>query len=447
MMDTDLPVFRPRTYTLGGGPLRAARVLELPRDDDSLAPDAVAMLLLLGFVPRPLTVFKAVRSPSAYVSPDTHRLGTYLPFRAEPQERRPATTRELLDWLARAVEATVPSGSVLLLSSGKDSSALALACAHAGKRIECVTYSGEGKDDEWAAASALCRRLGFRHRRLALESLKLGPAQYAYYERVPEPNLDQAQLSYLWLADAVDGAPAIVDGMGNDFYFGHIPSKQQHSAAAVSLSRFLPALERLSFSRPAIALAKGVPFRSIASAHGLFNDVPLAWLRGSSLFPDKSILEALDWLSDINRVTRSHAPEARRALTRGFYVDSYSFMGKTENLAVATGSRAVFPWTEARLQREVIRLPAGQRFDWRNRVNKLLLRQLLQEKLGAVPAKLGYTFPAKRFLLENEAALAPRVAARFRRVKPRHFRDLAHANPRALQSLVQFSLWQDARAH
>lgn len=445
--DHDLPAFRARTYEMGGATLRTSEMLSLPRHDAELDPVAVSMLLLLGFVPRPLTVFRRVRSPSAYGSRTLHRLGTYLPFRAEPADWHAVCTKTLLDWLAGAVERTVPDGAVLLLSSGKDSSALALACAHAGRRIECVTYSGDGEDDEWAAAAALCRRLGLKHRRVRLDSLKLGPAQLAYYERVPEPNVDQAQLAYLWLADAVDGAPAVVDGMGNDFYFGHIPSREQHAAASVSLARFLPPLERLAFSRLAIRLAHGVPFRSPAAGHGLFNGVPIAWLRGSAFASRHATRAVLGWLADLNTHARAQAPEAKRALTRGFYVDSYSFMGKTENLAAATQARAVFPWADASLQREVIRLPEAQRFDWKRRVNKLLLRQLLEEHLGSVPAKRGFTFPAERFLLENEATLAPRVARRFPRVRRERYRQLARSNPRALQSLAQFALWQDARAH
>jgi hypothetical protein len=60
-----------------------------------------------------------------------------------------------------------------------------------------------------------------------------------FYKSINIVNVDQAQLAYLQIDDfEYFKDRTILDGSGNDIYFGHIPSKEQFYANKVSLAHY-----------------------------------------------------------------------------------------------------------------------------------------------------------------------------------------------------------------
>ncbi|MGB7328755.1 MAG: hypothetical protein WBD31_28005 [Rubripirellula sp.] len=163
--------------------------------------------------------------------------------------------------------------TTLLLSEGKDSTGIALAIAELGQKVDCLTFANS--DTNVGFVESIAKRLGFRLTVVRYGNMQITDDSLDRLTRVFEPTLDQAFLSYLLLPmEALEGR-TILDGMGNDIYMGHLPSKQQRQATSVcsAVAKVVPdslrnRLRDISCSdRP----STGVPFRSFTECQGLFN--------------------------------------------------------------------------------------------------------------------------------------------------------------------------------
>jgi len=186
----------------------------------------------------------------------------------------------------------------------------------------------------------------------------------------------------------------LMDGSGNDLYVGNVPS-----------SRWL--VKRV-FSR----------FSGLSNrvAGRFFSPVsPYQWLlmnQAEICLEDTNLMGRQ--LRELLVDPRDPAPFWGSLVTRHQYLDLFDFkayvrskhlgsetyMAKTRNVADLSGSHVVFPWCDEELARYYFNLPRDSKYDRKNLINKLLVRQMLREKLDYPDQEIGkraFVFDVDRF--------------------------------------------------
>ena len=200
----------------------------------------ISALVHRGLVPIPHTVYRDVYRLSAgdwmEITSEGGRLGhtfglEYPWIESLSRGDEPADEQRLLTLLTAATErqlATVGNEGLLMLSSGKDSPAIALALAEGGfTGVRCVTFRSGDDDPESPIAASICRRLGLEHH---IVDLPTDPDVIArqlttFFERAPVPGVDLSQIPYVCATMSVaDPRGAVLDGGGNDSYMNYVPS-------------------------------------------------------------------------------------------------------------------------------------------------------------------------------------------------------------------------------
>lgn len=274
---------------------------------------------------------------------------------------------------------------LLLLSDGKDSMALALALSKMG--IKCKTLSLLRKDDAELRnyISSVATNLGHTPYFVTVNDIQSKHDSKVFLDAclcMSTPVLDQGFFFFLFgckfFFEHENLNPSdytIIDGLGNDEHFGYLPSKKQFEAFQLSrlgiwklLPRSLPFL-RWYIRSPSeaqgdlSALAAFFPFGSSYKVNEYFKKVPKS----------KSELVFVDF----------------RAFSRGSFHDHQCMMGKTIATANYLKSEVVFPWTEKLLAEYCFNLPLSSKFGFKGLKNKLLLRDLLNKRVGWNQTKRG----------------------------------------------------------
>ncbi|WP_146458709.1 hypothetical protein [Rubripirellula tenax] len=289
--------------------------------------------------------------------------------------------------------------ATLLLSEGKDSTGIALAIAELGKKVDCMTFANSDTNIDYV--ESLANRLGFRLTVVRYSDMRISDDSLDRLGNVFEPTLDQAFLSYLLLPMASLHGRTILDGMGNDIYMGHLPSKQQRQATAVchALTKWMPSSlrNRLRDMRCTDHPSTGVPFRSFTECQGFFNGF-------SQSLIESSTCGKIEKLCDVDKNWNSMGFEQARALSRGRFLDNYSYSGKSVALAEMIQGRVVFPWCDQSLANRFSTIKNEARFQWPS-VNKLLLREAISKRMDYEQPKVGFRAPVARILSENRKLL------------------------------------------
>ena len=134
-------------------------------------PKSAALLLRFGFVPVPRTLFSNVfQAGIGDTLTIDLRTGTLshsyeYPFLiAKSRQIETWRPEAFTDLLCASCERVVPPNAVLMLSAGKDSTALLLALQRIGRKdVLCVTYDADYREPEAELAGAFAREMGFRH--------------------------------------------------------------------------------------------------------------------------------------------------------------------------------------------------------------------------------------------------------------------------------------------
>lgn len=326
-------------------------------------------------------------------------------FSERSREDQTPDPERLLSLLAESTSRRLSGleGGVLLLSAGKDSTALALALAETGATgIVSATYTSPG-DDEHVYASDVARRLGLPHRTISLEAHGAGvrAALERFFESAPAPAGDLAQIPVIVLLEALGGpGGAVIEGTGNDATFGYVPRRVDRIAARLTLGRFgwadalkplLPPGARLNYllRDPAELNWAGLRLRH-CDTRALFAD---------------SVETSREWRS-VRRKLGSLSPVDLRGYLRGRHFEVGSQKDKIEMAARALGMRGVYPYQDAAVIDYYFNLPEAERYDKARGVNKLLLRRLLRERLGydeRAVGKRAFQFDGAGFVSRHRA--------------------------------------------
>jgi asparagine synthetase B (glutamine-hydrolysing) len=321
-----------------------------------------------------------------------------------------------------------------MLSSGKDSSAVALALAEAGHAgFPCVTFRDDESDEESRHARDLCQRLGLRHEvvDLAMPPGRIEAVLVDFWSRSALPCGDFAQIPYaLCVAQTGAEGGAVLDGSGNDAYMGYVPAwgerlKWRFALGAGALSRFLagrlPPDSGWNYflrSRAASTLP-GRTFRpgDTRSFYPESVDTGADWQRIGDAWSERDVIGFR------NTPVEHHVDQAEITLKI--------------HLAAEFRDRAVvLPFCDEELIGYSFNLPESNRFDRRRFTNKLLLREMLERYAAYDPDAVGkqfFPFAGDRFLLRHrafalheirrcrlwDARVGPRAEAWFRRLERR----------------------------
>lgn len=362
-----------------------------------LSPEGLSFLLHDGQVPFPRTVYRDIFCLTVGDRSEL-RLGAGsvrtsfsvdFPYSSErSREDQIPDTGRLLSLLAEATARRLEpfDEAALLLSAGKDSTALALALAECGRTdVRCLTYTSEG-DDEHVHAGETCRRLGLRHEVVSLDGagVSVPDALMTFFERSPLPPGDLAQIPVVVLAAAAGASlECLLEGTGNDATFGYVPRPKDARAARFCMGRWgwVDGLKRL------------LPVDSELN-YALRDPVEINWPGLRLRYVDSSRLLAgavntsRSWRR-VRRELRGLDVTDMRTLLRGRHFEIGAQRQKIDLAARAFGVIPLYPYQDPAVIDYYFNLPERDRFDRAGLVNKVLLRRLLRERLDYDPAAIG----------------------------------------------------------
>jgi len=391
--------------------------------DLTISPFGISHLLHHGLIPPPITewedvFFLGIGDRAEFVATSTdieltmERVYPYLERNSTGTSR--ASTRTLLDLLAKAVDrqlAHAGNRGFLMMSSGKDSVAVAVALAEGSHRdIPCVTYRTGPTNRENEIAADICDRLGLEHRTLDMptDQSTVERLLIEFFEGSPRPCGDFALIPYaLSVAESGLAAGTVLDGSGSDIYMGYVPQagdrtklryRIRHDPSARVLERLLPLDSPLNyFTRSRVATTlPGRTFRRSESRRFYPDsmDTRAWWLNLSRATAD------LDWIDLETAVASLFTEQAAGNL-------------KAHVAASAFGLTASFPHCDPDLASYFFNLPRAYRYDPKSGTNKILVRRMLAETIGYDADAIGkhhFDFDGDRFLVEHRDFVLSEIA-------------------------------------
>lgn len=428
----------------------------------SISRPSLSFLLHDGVVPFPRTLYEGVFALTigdralVWADGDSLELTFSLEFpylsTLSRQNETPDPDR-LLSLLATATSDLLSGvgSAALLLSAGKDSTALALALAEAGRKdVACLTYAGEN-DDEHVFAAGVCRKLGLKHSVYSMDSrgTDVVGSLTRFFTDSPLPAGDLAQIPVvLAMAGECGSAGTVIEGTGNDATFGYVPRRKDRLAARFTLGRWgwADALKRL------------VPPGSRLN-YLLRDPVEVNWpglrVRHNET---RELFEGSHDTSGHWRAVRRGLgdidPVDARGLLRGRHFEIGSQKEKIGLAARVFGATAVHPYQDPRVIDYYFNLPVASRYDAGRLVNKVLLRELLRDRLDydeSAVGKRGFTFDGAAFVRRHRQFIRDEVlsCSMFDRAAAERILTAAEQTDRGpfvwhhIVGLFQFAAWHN----
>ncbi|MGI9666752.1 MAG: asparagine synthase-related protein [Acidimicrobiia bacterium] len=371
-------------------------------------------LLYSGLVPLPFTVYESVNRLSSgdvvQISSRNDHLDLsydvdYPWLESRSTGDRVSDESTLLTLLTAATErqlAEVGNRGFLMLSSGKDSPAIALALAEAGLTdIECVTYRSHEDDLEAPMAADICKRLGLSHSIVDPPSdPETVSAQLTqFFERAPAPGVDLAQIPYVAATMSVnDPHGAVLDGGGNDSFMNHEPSA--HSRRRLRLRVPSPQVARVMRKTMHVESRFNYAARS-RQEMGFAGRLP----RQRHL--DRLLAQPADiesWWEAQSRETASMEVADEFDLVLRRQIHAAQVLLKQKLASTAIGLDALLPWCDDDVADYYFNLPRVDRFDIDGRSDKLLLKKMLAKYLDYDADAVGkryFLFDGASFIQSN----------------------------------------------
>lgn len=421
---------------------------------------AISHLLHDGFVPQPRTVYRDIYVISVDLSARQSDRGISF-TRDFPYENRKSScsgqpsTRTLLDHLTASVRRDCEDsrGGILLLSSGLDSTSIALAIREAGRRdILCVTYGDSEDDVEVQHASETCKKLGLRHQAHIFESraAKVVEDLRGYAAQAVEPCSDPALTAVVsTVTRHADPGGVVLDGSGSDYFFWRPPKPLDLLKTRLGLGK-IRTLRRLRDIIPMHVRRERILATPLELL--LLNG---AWLRfsDSSRFYPQAVNTHDYWLEESTGASAYEREEMQHCL-KMVHMGPAAFMMKTRNAAMAVGAAARFPWSDPAVAEYCFSLPEGARFDRRRRRSKPIVRQMLKEMLDYDSDRIGkhhFHFGKHRFLERHLAFCREEIVScslwsgKIEKTFQKLADMLAAGRPseNALLSILMVSLWHN----
>jgi len=426
-----------------------------------LSPDALTSYLLFGSVSEPVTLVEGVFS-----LPPGHALLLHLPDRRRNPRARPwwdpahsaaardpkrprdfasasARLRTLLEDAVRAhLIADVPVG--LFLSSGLDSSAIAVLAGRAQQGIQSFTLTFPDTEyDEGPLARVVAQRAGTHHTEVPLQGKDMLARLDEAINALDQPTMDGINTYFVsWAAREV-GLKVALSGLGSDELFGGYRTfaDTPKLARLEKVSRFIPgAFRRISAPLVNSLLARtgSVDAARKASDAWLTPDaLPHPYFFTRLLFPPSELLRLADtryrnsavandgvtldptWLAWLERT--ADQADAAEPVAGISWLEMRTYMASTllhdtDSVSMARSLEVRLPFLDTPLVEFVSALPDDARIQ--PGVSKGLLRSALA---GLIPAEIleqrkrTFTLPWEDWL---RTSLRPRVEGSLKELAP-----------------------------
>lgn len=433
------------------------------RDKAGLVTDidhtAISHLLHDGFVPQPRTVYRDIfvisMGFSASIVNGAVQFSADFPFaKAKSRQDQVPNVDTLLPLLARATDRACEKGAnaLLMLSSGLDSTSLALAAKEAGRGdILCVTYGEPGNQEEAEFARRLCHRLALRHETYVLDvrSTTLPATLLDYARKAPEPCADPALTACIAPIARFSGDSTVVlDGSGSDFYFWKPPPVLDLIKLYLGFSR-IPVVGRIRGIVPMYLRYERLLSTPLEPM--LFAGPRLRHHDTRQFYPD-SVDTHHFWLEEFARSTYP-ADEVRHTI-RSIFMGPAAYMLKGRNAALANRAVAQFPWADPVVADYCFNLPEANRFDRRTLKSKIIVREMLRKFADYDDDLIGkrvFSFGKRVFIEQHLPFLreeimkctlwSRRIESCFDKLKIQFLR--GHKTENALLNLLMVSLWHN----
>ncbi len=290
----------------------------------------------------------------------------------------------------------------LMLSAGKDSPAVALALANAGRTdIPCVTYRASPDNPEPPIAADICKRLGLSHRIVDIpqDGATIERILIDFFEGASTPGIDLSQIPYAVaavLADQPTGA--IFDGGGNDAYMGFPTSERSQlkqrfrirgKTVRSAVRRVAPVDSKLNYaarSRAEVTLPGRLPrHHHVQRLRPSEVNMHEVWEAESDEMRDLGLFDVYDVF------LRRHIHAGQVLLKQRLAADS-------------RGLGTALPWCDDGIADYFFNLPSADRWNLETGVDKMLLRRTLLRYLDYDAAAVGkhyFLFDGGAFILRH----------------------------------------------
>jgi hypothetical protein len=312
---------------------------------------------------------------------------------------------KLLRLLVAATEREVAEAGndgFLMLSSGKDSPAVALALAEAGlNHIPCVTYSSGPDDPEPPIAADICRRLGLKHEIVEMPSDPATTSEVLtrFFEASARPGVDLSQVPYVF-ATAAAGyrSGSVFDGGGNDSYMGlpvggHDLTKLRFRLRGARLS---------ALAQRMVPVDSPVNYLARSRAEGVLPGRTMRLHESRAIF--SHAVNTSPYWRDVSRLTDGFSLVDLFGAVTERHQGPGGSMQKQVLAADALGMGASLPWCDHAVADYYFNLPEHDRYSHKPVKNKLLLRKMLLRYLdydADVIGKHYFSFDGAGFIVRN----------------------------------------------
>ncbi|MGB0719235.1 MAG: asparagine synthase-related protein [Bdellovibrionales bacterium] len=360
----------------------------------------------------------------------------------------PSTTT-LLDCLTRSFDNRVKGTAALMLSAGKDSSAVLACVQNAGRQGDITAYTVESPDPaqggagEAAIAAKLCAKVGVKHHALSMPDAKTTRAALnRFFTHSPHPNCDPTLIPYVacLYAEGIRDTD-IIDGTRSDAYTGMLPTRKQ--AVMASYYRMLGGGFPLQNLRGCYPFTGGADkFFSTYMQYRFYKHAHFRHAE-TARFYDGSIDTHPFWWAAFQ--SRSHlCDDDMLTLIAARYFDSGSVVPKARLCAKTLDCRLVLPWADRDLARYYHNLPHTDKFDDRAGQAKLLIRKMLREVLDYDDLKIGkraFYFNRLQFVAGNLPFIREEIlSCRWWNKQAKAAFEIYAQNPKAAGALIDWFL-------
>ena len=383
--------------------------------------EGISFLLQSGVVPPPKTVYQDVYilgiGDEAKVSDDNGKITIefsfnfpFLNFIRKESDDYDVSYSKIQELLLNATlkDLDASKETFIFHSAGKDSNPLVIAIAEAGlqDKFTLVTHKTKRKEDESSVSSAIAKVLGFKHIVLnEVDQLCTSHIEEVnkLFKKAPLPCTNNISILYpLYVAQlpALQNSN-IVDGSGSDIYIGHVPGETEFKRQKLAkyFSHFKILGECLASTNRIYSLTK--------------TRAELTGLNGFSAHDSRKLFRRHTDISSYWRNVENFDDYLDfRASVRGRVIDTELFMRKARNFCDAFGNNMVFPWTDQKVVEHFMYMPERYLIDRKGLRNKLLLREMLKDKLDVDSdevGKRGYPYDLRSMLVNNHAYIVETI--------------------------------------
>ncbi len=393
---------------------------ELPRLTGHLSRENLSELLQLSYVIPPNTVYEDVYTvnigDSLTFSQENGNVRIIydhkFPFLERFREKKSVCQSDFLEALYCAAQRQVAGEEPLLFhTAGKDSNAILASYLEAGCASSLILLSGasSGKSDESEISKSIAKKFGLRHVSIPILE-KLDDTKLDYLKEQlalhPFPNLDAVMLPlclYGYTGFDFEGKDCIF-GDGNDGYFLSLPSRLESRLGPLThlLSRFRKMkLPVSSGSRLGGLLRSKMEWSGV---YGLsYYDVDQLFKGAINVF-DRIVLDE-GFREGLNPLEFKSDAYATRAI-------SQRMMQKLALFCCANDANCVLPFADEEFVSTWGYLDAGRVADVNGGLNKVLLRNIVQDVVGidtTAVGKKGWSFDYVKFVQEHRELILREV--------------------------------------